>query len=269
MKSEAIIKNLAKFDIVSKEGARVPFVANKEQIRFIDSMTGRDIILKSRQIGFSSLILGLFTLDFLLKENSRSVCISHDSQSAQRLLDRVKFFIQSAQEKGLAVNLKYNSRNELVNSDINSTFYIGAAGSKSFGRGDTISNLLLSEYAFYPDPENLLASVMQGLVPTGRAIIETTANGMNFFKDVWDKAKAEQNNFKSHFFDNSFYSVEFLDTKRKELGEDLFRQEYPASDIEAFLSSGDLFFSKKALEYYQRTLHDPIETYNSYFDLTI
>lgn len=260
------IDNLMKFNIVNKEGQSIPFSVNDEQKRFIENMTGKDVILKSRQIGFSSLIEGIFTLDFLLKENSRSVCISHDAISAQKLLDRVKYFIKSAEEKGLQVNLKYNSRNELVNSDKNSSFYIGQAGSKSFGRGDTLNNLHLSEFAFYPNPELLLSSVLQSVVPGGRVIIESTANGMNYYKAFWDKAKAGQNNFTPHFFDNTFYSEEFLAEKKLELG-DMFPQEYPTTDIEAFLSSGNPFFDKEALAWYLTQIKQPIATYPTHYDL--
>lgn len=262
------LTNIKKFDIVNKEGQNVPFVANKYQEMFYNSMTGKDIILKARQIGFSSLVLAIFTLDFLLKENSRSVVISHDAPSAQKLLDRVKNFIKSAEAKGLLVNLKYNSKNEITNSDKNSSFYIGASGSKSFGRGDTLTSLHLSEFAFYSDPKSMLASALQAVVPNGRVIIESTANGMNFFKEFWDKSKAGETNFKTHFFDNSFYSKEFLEQKKKELGE-LYPQEYPATDNEAFLSSGNPFFDQEALRYYLGNIIKPIQTFDTHYDLSI
>jgi len=262
-------RSLTKFDIVSKDGQTIPFVVNSFQQNYLDKMSRRDVILKVRQVGFSSLILGLFTLDFLLIPNSRSVCISHDAPSAQKLLDRVKFFISSAEAKGLSVNLKYNSRNELMNADKNSSFYIGQAGSKSFGRGDTVNNLHLSEFAFYEDPERMLSGVLQALVPSGRAIIETTANGMNFLKTFWDKASVGENNFKAHFFGNTFYSKEFLDEKRLELGDEKFKQEYPATDTEAFLATGGLFFDRTALQGYLDTVQPPIQIYNSFYDLLI
>lgn len=263
------IKNIAKFDIVDKAGQTIPFAVNSEQEKFIRATTGHDVILKSRQIGFSSVILAIFTMDFLLKVNNRSVCISHDAPSAQKLLDRVKFFIRSAEEKGLAVNLKYNSRNELVNAEKNSSFYIGAAGNKRFGRGDTLMNLHLSEFAFYDNPQAMLSSVLQAVVPNGRVVIESTANGMNYFKEFWDKSKAGQTGFRTHFFDNSFYSPEFLNQKKSELGDDLFKQEYPSNDLEAFLSSGNPFFDREALAYYLGEKIEPINTYNSFYDLAI
>lgn len=255
-------QHLAKFDIVNKEGIRVPFILNDFQKRFIADTTGKDIILKARQCGFSSLILAMFTLDFLMVENSRSVCISHDSPSSQKLLDRVKFFVQSLEDKGLGINLKYNSRNELVNSDKNSSFYIGASGSKAFGRGDTITNLHLSEFAFYPEPETLLSSVLQAVVPNGKVIIESTANGINYFKTFWDRSKRNETGFKTHFFGNDFYPADFLTQKSMELGERLFKQEYPSDDITCFLFSGSPFFDQESLQTYLNFVTEPIRQGN-------
>lgn len=270
MTPEAYLKNIAKFDIVDKTGQVVPFILNKEQRKLLETMTDRDIVLKCRQIGFSSLILAIFTLDFLLVNNSRAVVISHDTESAQKLLDRVRFFIQSAEDKGLKIDLKYNSRNELANREKNSTFYIGKAGSKSFGRGDTINNLHLSEWAYYEHPERLLASILQAVTPSkSKVFIESTGNGMNYFKKFWDKSKAGETGFKTHFFDNSFYSKEFLSQKRKELGEEMYKQEYPVNDTEAFISSGSPFFDMKSLAYYMEQVTGPIEEFKTYHDLLI
>ncbi len=263
------LKDIGKFDIISKEGLRVPFILNAEQKKLLAELTGRDIILKARQIGFSSLILAIFTVDFLLVENSRSVCLSSDGEASQKLFDRVKFFIRSAEDKGLALTLKYNSRNEMLNSTKNSSFYIGRAGSKSFGRGATLTNLHMSEFAYYPDPEAMMASVTQAVVPNGRVIIETTAAGMGFFKTFWDRSQKGETGFKCHFFDRSHYSQEFLDQRKKELGDDLFCQEYPATDLEAFISSGNPFFDQEALKHYLANTIEPINTYQTFYDLAI
>lgn len=260
--------NLPKFDIVNKEGHVTSFNPNSFQLKFLESMTGKDVILKSRQIGFSSLILGIFTLDFLTVENSRSVCISHEVKAAQRLLDRVKSYIASAESKGLDIELKYNSRNELWNKKINSSFYISVANDTS-NRGDTIHNLHLSEIAFYDNPEAIFASAMQAVVPKGKVFIETTANGMGYFKTFWDKTKNGETGFKSHFFDNSFYSKEFLEQKKNELGDELFKQEYPSTDLEAFISSGNPFFDREALKYYLNSIKEPLQTFSGYYDLLL
>lgn len=249
------------FSIIDKTGTEVPFTLNSIQEKYLlHDATGRDVILKARQQGFSSVILAVFTLDFLLKENSRSVIVADKSDNASELLDRVKFYIKSFESRNKTkIPLKYNSKYELYNEAINSRYTIGTAADGDFGRSKTISNLHLSEFAFYPDPERLFAGVMQAVVPDGKVIIETTANGFNFFKTFWDECTQGQRPYKPLFYRASdFYSQGSLDNKRRELGR-LYDQEYPDSSELAFLTSGDLYFNSDSLKFYLDSCIEPIK----------
>lgn len=114
-----------------------------------------------------------------------------------------------------------------------------------------------SEFAFYPDSERLLASAVQAVPDTGRIVIETTANGFNYFKEFWDRTKLGETGYKAHFYGASaFYEPEFLEKKKQELHR-LYKQEYPDTDLEAFLSSGDLYFDSSALEGYLGRIKSP------------
>jgi len=242
--------------IINKNTDVQSFTLNKPQKHFLEHMGHKNIILKARQMGFSSVILGYLTIRFLLKRNERLVVVSHESGATQKLMDRVKFFIESY-EKGNKIKLptKYNSRSEIVNEDTNSTIYIGTAGSKSFGRGDTITALHLSEFAFYSNPEEMLAGVLQALTPEGVLFIESTANGFNFYKTLWDEA--EDRGFSRHFYNSDWlYTHEFIENKKKELGR-LFEQEYPTTPEEAFLTSGDMYFNGDSLKWYLSQVKDP------------
>lgn len=240
-----------RFSIVDKNGELVDFVPNEIQEKYLNEGTGKDIILKARQQGFSSLILAIFTVDFITKENSRNVILADISENASELLDRVKLYVESYGSKtGTPIQLKYNSKYELFNSSMNSRYTIGTADNTDFGRSKTITNLHLSEFAFYRNPEKLLAGVMQAVVPTGRVIIETTANGFNYFKEYWDNSERGETGFNPMFFKASdFYTPEFLEMKRRDLGR-MFIQEYPDNPLEAFVTSGESFFNKDSLAVY-------------------
>ena len=235
-------------DIINKDREIVPFILNPPQKDFLYKITGKDIVLKARQMGFSSLILAILTIKFILGENERCVVVSHEASATQKLLDRVKFFINSFERKNdLKLPLKYNSRSEMVMEGKNNSFYIGTAGSRSFARGDTISAIHLSEYSFYPDPEGILAGAMQAVTPNGLVFIETTANGFNFFKTLWEESRRGERPFKTHFYGPEWaYSKEFLEEKKKELGR-LYPQEYPENPEAAFISSGDTYFEKESM----------------------
>lgn len=239
--------------IVDKEGEVVPFNLNPIQDRFLKEMSGKDIVLKARQQGFSSIILAVFLCDFLYKPNTYNIVVADDADNASGLLKRVKDYLQFWATKSkinLKEVLKYNSKYELYYAGNNSTYHIGTAQNTQFGRSRTITNLHLSEVAFYPHIAEILAGSVQAVVPTGRIILETTANGFNEFKEFWDKSKLGQTPYKPHFYPaQDFYSQDFLDKRRQELGR-LYPQEYPATDLEAFVTSGDTYFDKEALAWY-------------------
>lgn len=247
--------------IVDKEQQVVPFILNKIQRRYLlEDATGRDVILKARQQGFSSVILAMFTADFILKNNTRSVIVADKADNASELLDRVKFYIKCYEDKtGITLPLKYNSKYELYNEYNGSRYTIGTAENKEIGRSKTITNLHLSEFAYYPDAEKLFAGIMQAVVPEGKVIIETTARGFNYFKEFWMECVVGVRPFEPLFYKASdFYSQEALLMKRKELGR-LYDQEYPETAEDAFLTSGELYFDNLALREYLLRCAEPLK----------
>lgn len=248
--------------IIDKTGTEVPFVLNKAQMMFIEKATGRDIILKARQEGFSSLIGAIFMADFLLKENSYSVVLADNADNAMGLLDRVKFYFKSYQDIiGVKIPLKYNSKYEMVNEVLNSRYQIGTAENTEFGRSKTITNLHMSECAFYPHFRKLLASALQAVTPEGRVALETTANGFNEFKEYWDQSTLGETGINPLFFPSTLmYDDAYLEQKKKELGR-LYDQEYPSTPQIAFLTSGMSYFSTDALMWYMDQAKETIPNY--------
>lgn len=245
--------------IIDKTGEAVPFMLNPIQSRFVEDATGRDIILKARQQGFSSFILGAFTKDFLMKENSLSVVVADIADNALDLLARVKWYIKAFEEKNnVKVPLKYNSKYELHNAANNARYIIGTAERQEFGRSKTITNLHFSEAAFYNHLDKMLAGAESAVVPDGRVVIETTANGFNQFKTFYDRTVLGETPYKAHFFNaEDFYDAEFLNQKRQSLGR-LFDQEYPASAEIAFVTSGETYFDMDAMRYYLEHSREPL-----------
>lgn len=247
------------FKIINKELQEVPFIYNPIQASYDEMRGKRDIILKARQQGFSSEILAEYTTDFLMMDNSISVVVADIADNAQDLLDRVKLYLRTYEEhKGVKVPLKYNSKYELVNASNNAKYIIGTANNVEFGRSKTITNLHLSEAAFYPNFTGLISSAVQAVVPTGRVVIETTANGFNELRSFWISSKLGETGFQPLFFKASaFYSPEFLALKLKELGPRKFKQEYPETPEEAFITSGDCFFDTEMLAKYLKEAKSP------------
>jgi len=249
-----------KLQIVDKDRKLVDFKLNSIQDKYLSECKWHDVILKARQQGFSSLITAVFFCDFLIVKNSFSVIIADIEENATGLLDRVKFLIQCFEHKNkVKVPLKYNSRFELYNPLYNSSLIIGTAKNHEFGRSKTISNLHCSEFALFPNIRKILAGCVQAVVPSGKIVFETTANGFNEFKSFWEDSKSGETGYNPFFYKASdFYTEQFLSQKRKELGE-LFVQEYPENDLECFVSSGQPYFDKVALKEYLKRIEPVIE----------
>ena len=286
MKADRYKKAIEKlFLIVDKNAKTVPFKLNDPQQKILYNLGTRDIILKARQEGISSLILAIFAFDFLMVENIRCVVISHESEATKKLFEKVKFFLTSLEKTfpgELPFELKYNSRHELVNKSKNSVFYIGTAGARAFGHGDTIHNLHVSELSRWPDEETLMIGLMQAVPRSGRIVIETTANGIgDYFYNLWKLSHGPGATFKCHFlpwFALKDYSLKVQDSfaaneeelqiqhaynltneqlnwrrwKISELGGniDAFNEQFPATAEEAFIVSGNPIWPPSLLKYY-------------------
>jgi hypothetical protein len=236
------------------------------------------MILKPRQLGFTTLVCGLFFHDTLLRPNTTSVIVAHDTDSSERIFRIVQLFWErlGEGERRRAGTPRFSNRREFLWPDVNSHFYVGTAGALTFGRGQTINNLHCSEFAFWPKPQEALAALTEAVPADGRIVIESTANGMgNYFHDLWTEAKGGGNAFATHVYlwiedpgnriagpaltdlthdEQRLKQTWSLDDdqirwrrdKQRQLRE-RFAQEYPEDDVTCFLASGRCCFDAEAL----------------------
>ena len=176
--------------IKDKDRFITPFIFNPIQDLFYkryEEMNAkgvrRHIILKPRQLGFTTLICAMFLAECILVPNTVAAIIAHDAESTARIFEITKLMYDKLPEEIRPIK-KYSSKREIVFEDIGSKIFIGTAGSVGFGRGTTINLLHCSEYAFWEKPEELLPSLLE-TVPKDNGVIiyETTANGYNHFHD--------------------------------------------------------------------------------------
>lgn len=80
------------YTIVDKNGQKIPFRMNWAQAEFYGSLHCNNIVLKARQLGFSTLINLLMLDTALAVPNSKFGVIAHNDESAKELFDRnIKF----------------------------------------------------------------------------------------------------------------------------------------------------------------------------------
>lgn len=214
----AVIESM--FRLVDKNQEDVDFHLNGAQRKIDDAFYRRMIHPKARQRGVSTYYLARGTVKCLGVKNTRAVVISHDAESTERMLLKVKYFLENI--KGPKPIIKNNSKNEITFPKTNSMFYIGTAGGRSFGRGDTISDLHCSEVAFWPEPKKLMTGLLQAVPKSsGRISIESTGNGAgNWYHSQCMRAARGQSSFKLLFlpwWDEPDYTIALTKEEEQEV----------------------------------------------------
>ncbi|WP_431809151.1 terminase large subunit domain-containing protein [Brevibacillus agri] len=194
--------------IVNNDGELVPFILNPEQQHFIENMSKFNTILKSRQIGFSSMALAYCLWQAVRNPNTNYVIVSHNMESASTLFERLKGYnanLPRDRFPNLFPDVKRDNRNELFFAN-GSRIIVANSDGKDIGRGNTIRFALLSEMAFYKkDQEKVLLSVEQALArnPESKIVIESTANGTgNFYYELFMKSwkNPDESRYKAFFY---------------------------------------------------------------------
>lgn len=249
----------------------------------------RMIVLKGRQEGISTSTEALMFQDSATRPMVNTLIVAHRDDSTAALFNMNKLFYDYLPKKMQPMRKNSNAK-ELVFENptrdpdakrrrpgLRSRIRCITAGGRGAGRSLTNNNVHISEFAFWPgDKMATLLGIMQS-VPDDintLVVIESTANGYDEFKELWDGAVAGTNGWVPVFLPwymepeyrkpvepgTEWTEAELRLKEQFQLddeqlswrrwcirvncggSEQLFRQEYPCTPDEAFLLSGDAFF---------------------------
>ena len=203
------IQNFMK--ITDKNGKVVPFILNPMQKDFIKNMDSYNTILKARQGGMSVVICALAIYYCITTPSTTCLMLSHNEESTRAIFNKLKNIYNSI-PSFIKLDLIRNNRAELQLSN-GSIISCSTMGNKDKGRGNTCKLVHLSEFAFVnSDVANKqLLSLEQTLQSNGKLIIETTANGLNHYHSLYNKAKKKENAYKCFFYNYIDTSCMFAD----------------------------------------------------------
>ncbi|OSA91024.1 UNVERIFIED_ORG: hypothetical protein B2H93_14805 [Clostridium botulinum] len=204
-------KNFMK--IQDKNDKLVPFNFNELQKDFLNKKSKFNIILKSRQLGFSVMVCAYAIWIAITTPNSHCLMLSYNNQSKNEIFNKLKQIYMSIPDV-IRPKLTVDNRDQ-IGLENGSIIACSVMGAVEKGRGGTNSLIWMSEYSFVKseDAEKQLNSLEQSLNNNGCLIIESTANGLNFFHNLYQKSKRKENIYKAFFYN-------YID------GADMFTKQY-------------------------------------------
>ncbi len=193
------------FKVASKEGPLIPYRLNATQQYLEEEITkrraSRVVITKYRQGGVSEYWLKRFVEGMLLDFPKHTAIVSHEAEATQRLLDRVRTTYNNL-PSWFKPAIHHNSANEMSWPEIGSSIYVGTAGQRSFGRGDTFHYILMSEYAHWEASQaaKIRLGLQESCPATGIIVAECSPNGEgNEHHQLYLAAKAGDSPYKAIF----------------------------------------------------------------------
>ena len=200
----------------------IPFVPNEPQMALIDYVLlciqekrpVKVIILKARQMGFSTAVEALCYWWTSTNFNINSVIIGNDEKSSLNLYRMFRRYFDNTNIL-FKPSVRYNTKSDLTfekfdengkQIGLGSAIKIETAKNKSAGRSDTVNFLHASELGAWENGEDLVASLMQ-TVPDAEVMekpsmvfLESTAEGRgNYFHKEYVAAVNKKNNYQPLF----------------------------------------------------------------------
>jgi hypothetical protein len=232
--------------IVNKDGKPVPFEPNAEQAHFYNHLHTRNVILKARQKGFSTLMQIIGLDQCLFNSNFTSNTIADTLPNAGKLFRKAVFAYDRLPELIKTMcPLKTKNTSEMVFAN-GSSFSVGTSS-----RGGTVQFLHVSEMGKiakkYPEKaKEIVTGAFEAVPLDGIVVVESTAegNGGEFF-DICDAAHKNKQSatrltkldFALHFypwFNSAEYRIDADGVRVSAEDEAYFKK----VEVEAFAQTG-------------------------------
>lgn len=229
--------------IKGKTPGLIPFILNEAQKDLFNALNrySRVIILKARQMGFSTAVTGYLYHKTITTPGTNTALIGYNSDLTAELLDKVKTFYRTTPDS-LKPTIQYNSKYEISFPSIDSKILV-LPSSENVGRGYTLHNVLLTELAFWDKAEEKMLAIENAVPKNGKIVIESTPNAIgNLYHRMWQSDNGYEKKQYGWWW---HYSEEEIEEIRRRINNPMrFAQEYGLE----FLSSGRPVFSSDLIK---------------------
>lgn len=224
-----------------------------------------NIILKSRQLGISTLTAGYALWKLLSSPSFKVLVIATKQDVAINLVHKVKYmFTNLPSWLKKSITVIDNNKTELSFSNGSKIKAVSASGDA--GRSEALSLLIIDEAAFIQNIDSIWKASQSTLSTGGNCIVLSTPNGVgNLFHQLWTKAVSGVKDDEDIEIFNPIYLNWRVHPERDQAWRDqqtaLLGERGAAQECDGdFLTSGHTVVDGEALKYYKDTwISDPIE----------
>jgi hypothetical protein len=173
----------------------LPFLTYEFQDMTLEQLIehNKNIILKSRQMGITTLVSAYALWLMTFHSDKEILCISITQETSKAIVTKVRFANDNLPSW---LRLKAESDNQLSLKLVNGSQIKAVSSSGTSGRSSALSLLIIDEAAFIDGINEIWLSVQSTLSTGGKAIVLSTPNGVgNFFHQTWIDAEAGLNEF--------------------------------------------------------------------------
>ena len=216
------------------------------------------IVLKSRQLGISTLAAGYSLWLMLFQKDKNILCIATKQETAKNMVTKVKFMFDNLPSW---LKIPADEHNKLTLRLSNGSQIKATSASSDAGRSEAVSLLIVDEAAFIEQIGEIWASAQQTLATGGGAIVLSTPYGTgNWFHKTWVSAESAENDFLPIKLP-WFVHPERDENWRKRQDELLGDPRLAAQECDCdFSTSGDIVFYNEWLDFIKETtIQDPVE----------
>src|SRR6056300_1842051 len=216
------------------------------------------IILKSRQLGISTLSAGYSLWLMLFHKDKNILCIATKQETARNMVTKVKFMYDNLPSW---LKIPADENNKLSLRLNNGSQIKATSASSDAGRSEAVSLLLIDEAAFIEGIGEIWASAQQTLATGGGAIVLSTPYGTgNWFHQTWVQAENKENDFlpiKLPWYVHPERDQTWRERQDELLGDPRLAAQECDCD---FSTSGDTVFYGEYMEFYMKTyMKEPLE----------
>jgi hypothetical protein len=216
------------------------------------------IILKSRQLGISTLTAGFSLWMMVFHKDKNILCIATKQDTAKNMVTKVKFMYENLPSW---LKISADENNKLTLRLSNGSQIKATSAASDAGRSEAVSLLLIDEAAFIENIGEIWASAQQTLATGGGCIALSTPYGTgNWFHQTWVRAENKENDFlpiKLPWYVHPERDEAWRARQDELLGDPRMAAQECDCD---FSTSGDVVFYPEYIEYYEKTfIKDPLE----------